>query len=368
MKLYFAPLQGYTDRVYRAAHQWLIGGITSYYTPFLRWDHGEVRNKDLRDVQCDEAFLKGLHLPEQPDCLSPKEGSFTNPQGSDFIAKRSCQSSYVSTACCSTSAATTTTAGTFRPAWVPQIIAKDSDEMAHLCDVLQKLGFEHIDINLGCPFPMQVHQGRGCGLLPYPDKVESLLREAEKRADCHFSVKMRLGWETAAESLNLLPLLNDSCLCLITLHPRLGQQQYKGEVDRNAFQKFYNLCRKPLIYNGDIRTSAQAETVMNDFPLLAGLMIGRGLLAQPTLALEITQGRTFSGQERVAATFALHDAVHAYAVNHLQGDSQILAHLRAFWEYQEANLPKKTFKRLCKCGNLKNYEEALHQWHEEAQQ
>lgn len=316
LPIYFAPLQGQTDRIYRSAHQQLVGGVAAYYTPFLRWEHGEVRGKDLRDVS--------------PTDEGPSSAS-------DTAAAR-------------------------LAAWVPQIIAKDAEEMARLCDALQGQGYRRIDLNLGCPFPMQVHRGRGCGLLPHPDRVEALLREAERRSDCRFSVKMRLGEEQADECLALLPLLNDSPLCCLTLHPRTGRQQYKGHADRAAFRLFYEQCRKPLIYNGDLTAAAQVAELAADFPHLAGIMIGRGLLAQPTLALEIAQGHPLSEAERMHALLRLHDAVRDWAVLHLQGDSQILARLLAFWEYPGAYIDKKSYKQLRKSHDLRQYNAALQTW------
>ena len=59
--------------------------------------------------------------------------------------------------------------------------------------------------------------------------------------EIRFSVKMRLGWERADEWREILPLLNESCVRQITLHPRIGRQQYKGTVDREAFTAFYEL-------------------------------------------------------------------------------------------------------------------------------
>ena len=49
MHLFFAPLQGYTDYLYRNAHRLLVGGVDAYFSPFVRWD-GSLRNKDVRDV------------------------------------------------------------------------------------------------------------------------------------------------------------------------------------------------------------------------------------------------------------------------------------------------------------------------------
>jgi tRNA-dihydrouridine synthase len=192
----FAPLQGYTDFVYRRAHHECVGGMDAYYTPFMRIEKGEVRKKDLRDT--DPATNEGVPT-------------------------------------------------------VPQVIARDGDEFARLCETLQTQGWGRIDLNMGCPFPMQYHSGRGSGLLPHPDRVEAILEEMKQRPEVTFSVKMRLGLESSDECLRLLPLLNEAPLALITLHPRLGVQQYKGKVDLGAFESFYEGCQKPMAYNGDIR-------------------------------------------------------------------------------------------------------------------
>ena len=193
----FAPLQGYTDSAYRRAHHECVGGVDEYYTPFVRIEGGEVRKKDLRD---------------------------TDPEANDGVPT------------------------------VPQVIAKDGDEFARLCDALQEQGWGRIDLNMGCPFPMQVKAGRGSGLLQHPDHIEEIQREMLRRPEVLFSVKMRLGQESMDEGLALMPIVNDMPLVHVTLHPRLGRQQYKGVADREAFSRFYELCRHPLVYNGDIAT------------------------------------------------------------------------------------------------------------------
>ncbi|MBQ4377260.1 MAG: tRNA-dihydrouridine synthase family protein, partial [Bacteroidales bacterium] len=197
MNHFFAPLQGYTHAAYRRLHHELVGGIAAYYTPFIRWEHGVVRNKDLRDVSLE--------------------------------------------ACAGVPT-------------IPQIIARDLDEMCRLCDLLQTIGWQRIDLNLGCPFPMQTGAGRGSGLLPHPDRVWALIEEMRGRREVRFSVKMRLGLDTADECLQLLPMLNESCLSHIVLHPRTGRQQYRGVPNREAFAAFYEECRLPLVYNGDVAT------------------------------------------------------------------------------------------------------------------
>lgn len=124
---------------------------------------------------------------------------------------------------------------------------------------------------------MLARRHNGCGMLPYPEEVKALLSEAiDRHPDIRFSVKLRLGWEQAEECLALLPLFNELPLAHIILHPRLGKQQYKGEVDLEGFEAFYKECTHPLFYNGDLHTANDIRSITTRFPRLAGIVIGRG--------------------------------------------------------------------------------------------
>ena len=139
---------------------------------------------------------------------------------------------------------------------IPQLIAPDTDKLEHIMSLFIEKGYREADINLGCPFPMLARRHNGSGMLPYPEEVKALLSEAiDRHPDIRFSVKLRLGWEQAEECLALLPLFNELPLAHIILHPRLGKQQYKGEVDLEGFEAFYKECTHPLFYNGDLHTA-----------------------------------------------------------------------------------------------------------------
>ena len=224
LPIHFAPLQGFTESAYRLAHSKFAPGIHTYYTPFLRLEKGEVRAKDLRDLQTEHPY----HL-------------------------------------------------------VPQIIVRDVAEFKTLTKTVIDLGFKEIDINMGCPYPMQTKSGRGSGILPHPEKVREIL-DAINASNIQFSIKMRLGLTSPEECLQLLPLLNEAPLAHITLHPRVGIQQYKGALDFETFDKFYSECKHPLIFNGDIADIKDIQYIETRYPKLAGIMIGRGLLANPVLA------------------------------------------------------------------------------------
>lgn len=289
----FAPLQGYTDAVYRRAHHECVGGVEEYYTPFVRIEKGEIRRKDLRD---------------------------TDPVANDGVPT------------------------------VPQVIARDGNEFARLCDALQGQGWGRIDLNMGCPFPLQVRAGRGCGLLLHPDRIEEILKEMLRRPEVRFSVKMRLGQESESEGLAVMPIVNEMPLIHVTLHPRLGRQQYKDTADRDAFCRFYELCKHSLVYNGDILEIKSEELRMRNLAgaKLKGVMIGRGLLARPWMT---------GDKEPAQVLHDMHAIVYRHAVETLCGDSQILSRLHAFWEY--VDIDRKAKKAIMKATTLPRYREAV---------
>lgn len=127
----------------------------------------------------------------------------------------------------------------------------------------------------------------------------------------------------------------------------------------DAFQEAYNAINIPLVYNGDLATPNDISTLSEKFPKLHGIMIGRGLLARPTLAMESVQGHEMSAQERISILNVMHEDMLDFCTKKYKVDSQILLHIHAFWEYQESQLERKTWKKIMKAGNMKNYLEAI---------
>ena len=319
LKILFAPLQGYTTGIYRKAHAEIFGGVDAYYAPFLRIENGKPREKDLRDLNLFDGNAREI----------------------------------------------------------PQIIANSIDEFKILANALIAKGYTEIDFNMGCPFPMQVNRHRGAGLLSDEQAVQEIMDEIRKISNANgtaptivkgtapvkFSVKMRLGQDSPDEAFALLPILNEAPLSQITLHPRLGKQQYKGAIDFKSFEKFYEECRHPLVYNGDITTVSQICEMERRYPKLAGVMIGRGLLAKPSLAAEYKGMRDINcaapSQDFFGKLFQMHQVIFDHACKTYQGDSQILSHIQSFWEYLEPSIPKKIFKKIKKAGKLSEYQEAI---------
>lgn len=320
MQVLFAPLQGYTTGIYRKAHAEIFGGVDVYYAPFLRIENGRPREKDLRDIDDDRDLIAGARIT-----------------GEKITGAKT----------------------------VPQIIANSVNEFKTLADAIMQKGFTEIDFNMGCPFPMQVSRHRGAGLLSDVQTVKSIMDEIARltaRNSIKFSVKMRLGQDSPDEAFALLPILNDAPLAHITLHPRLGKQQYKGAVDFTSFARFYDECHHPLVYNGDITSVSQIRKMESGYPKLAGIMIGRGMLARPSLAAEYkatSDANAFSEKDLLSKILEMHGRLYEHARSTYQGDSQILSHIKSFWEYLEPSIPKKAFKKIKKAGNLGEYDAAV---------
>lgn len=305
LPIYFAPLQGYTEADYRNAHAAVFGGIAGYYTPFVRVETGGFRNKDVRDI-------------------SPFNNKVDN--------------------------------------LTVQFLANNQEKAEKILAFFAEHQCKTIDINMGCPFPMLAKRHNGSGILPYPDEVKALLSVIEKHPDMKFSVKMRLGWDDPNECLAIAPILNELPLDHITLHPRLGKQQYKGEVDLIGFAAFAELCKHPLIYNGDLETVEDIEDIHQQFPQIAGVMIGRGLLKNPALALEYQTGERLSENELRQRFKQMHALVLAQYESRMEGgDLQMLNKLKTFWEYPEEAIGRKTWKNIKKSINMDKYRTALSQ-------
>ena len=242
-----------------------------------------------------------------------------------------------------------------------QIFGSEPDLMAEVAKSIEERPFDILDINMGCPFPMLAKRHNGSGILPYPEEVQALLSLLiTEYPQISFSIKMRLGWEDPKECLKLAPIINELPLRQVVMHPRLGKQQYKGEVDLKAFEAFQGVCKHPLIYNGDINSVEDIHHIQEQFPGLAGMMIGRGLLANPALALEYRQNRALEFDEMREKLQSMHKCVYNQYAEQLEGgDEQLLNKMKTFWEYLMPQADRKLLKAIHKSTSLNKYNQAI---------
>ena len=184
---------------------------------------------------------------------------------------------------------------------IPQILGKETEEFVLVTNHLHELGYDEVNWNMGCPMRAITAKHRGCGLMAHPDEVRAILDTLMPRLRTRLSVKVRIGLKEKDDIFRMVPVLNDYPLASVTIHPRLGRQQYTGVPDMETFGEVLPLIKHPVIYNGDLRTAADIRHIRERFPQVADVMVGRGILYNPTLPLSVRSSesgvRSYPGAE-----------------------------------------------------------------------
>lgn len=174
---------------------------------------------------------------------------------------------------------------------IPQLMGNNPDAMLETINAIhQQFGYQQINWNVGCPMNQIVRKKRGCGLMPYPDLIEDVVNQIVTRTNCTFSIKIRLGLESVNEGLEIIKRMNDYPLDFIAIHPRLGIQQYEGEVILEGLEALLPLTNHKIVYSGDILNLEGFTKLQQRFPKIQNWMIGRGALRDPFLLEELKSG------------------------------------------------------------------------------
>jgi tRNA-dihydrouridine synthase len=299
-KIYLAPLQGFTDYIFRNAYNAIFGDIDCYYTPYILFEKGgEIRNSKLKEVL------------------------FQNNNTDNFI---------------------------------PQILVANAEETKDLIDILIEEGHSSVNINMGCPYPMVTKKGRGSALLSSPNTIAEILDVACGYDNMKVSVKCRIGFDNREDFGSVIDTFNNYNLDEVIVHPRLATQMYDGRADFDFFKSIYKQIKAPVCYNGDICTPEDYNKLTSEVPEINSVMIGRGILQNPLLVSDI-KGKEYSKTERVSMLRKLHDTVYEEYSGMLSGDAHLLSKMYAFWTYFSELFPdnKKLIKAIKKCKRKDNY-------------
>lgn len=300
-----SPLQGFTDFRFRNAFHHFFGGIDTFYSPYIKLNGKLViKGSYERDI-----------LPENNTTLEV----------------------------------------------IPQIITNDAEEFLFVAKYVQQLGYKELNWNLGCPYPMVAKCGMGSGLISNTSQIEHILKRVHTETDIIVSMKMRMGYENPTEILDVFPILEQYPIKNIAIHARIGKQLYKGGVDLDSFQKCLDTSKQKIYYNGDITTVEKFRMMQERFPSIDHWMIGRGLIADPFLPSMIKNNTTEYPKNKLEIFEAFHDTIYQEYDAYLSGPTPIRMKMLGFWEYfsESFSNPQKTFKKIKKAGNSKNYEAAV---------
>lgn len=240
---------------------------------------------------------------------------------------------------------------------IPQIMGNVAEDFVFLADNLFDMGHKQVNWNLGCPHSKIAKKQRGSGLLLYPEKINGLLSRIIPAMKPSLSVKIRLGRRNKDEINSLLDVFHQHKIDEIILHPRTGEQMYTGHSDLDAFEKALNACRIPMVYNGDIVDLASYNRVRDRFPNIKRIMIGRGILSNPFLAEEIKGKPCESQKIRLARLKAFHDDLFGAYGHVFSGPGHLTGRMKGFWSYLGPSFEghKKPLKKILKATTIQTY-------------
>ncbi len=272
MKLEAAPMQGVTDRDFRRVQTRLFEPADKYYTPFITpTATHKMTPKELREVTPDDS---GIRL-------------------------------------------------------IPQILCKSSLDFIWAAGELSAMGYDEVNLNLGCPSGTVTAKKKGSGML---DDIETLRRFLDEIFDfcpTRISIKTRIGGKSAEEFSALCELYSRYPAAELVIHCRLREQQYGGSPDLGAWETAISTCPMPLCYNGDIFDRDRAADFTTRYPNTEALMLGRGLAANPGLIGEIRSGKPVEK----AALEEFHAELFAICKERIGCEKPLLLHMKELWYY-----------------------------------
>ena len=170
-----------------------------------------------------------------------------------------------------------------------QLFGSDPSRLAEAARMVEDLGFDAIDLNLGCPAKKVVKACGGSALLREPRLLERILKEIRSATRIPFTIKIRSGWsDSEIVALEVGQMAQDLGVEAITLHPRTRVQGFSGKADWSIIGHLKAQLKIPVIGNGDIVTAADAMRMRKETGC-DGIMVGRGALTNPWIFRQINE-------------------------------------------------------------------------------
>ncbi len=295
-----APLEGITGWLYRQTHHEMFPGLHRYYTPFFA---------PTADSPLTGRGLADMH----PD----------HNQGVPVV---------------------------------PQLLTNRAEDFLAAARLLQDLGYEEVNLNVGCPSGTVVAKGKGAGFLARPQELDAFLDQVFRRLTLRVSVKTRIGVTDPDEWPALLDIFSRYPICELIIHPRLRTDYYRGSVRQEAFAYAVEHTALPLCYNGDLFSVRDCRETAQRFPAVSHFMLGRGLIRNPAFVRRLQGGPALQKAELMA----FHDRLLEGYQSLYFGDRPVLGKMKELWFYWARCFvqPEQPLKRIRKAKTIAAYRDS----------
>jgi tRNA-dihydrouridine synthase B len=181
-----------------------------------------------------------------------------------------------------------------------QIFGGDPVKMADAAQIVEGIGADIVDVNMGCPVPKIAKHNAGCSLMREPEHAATVIAAMAKSVRIPVTVKMRAGWNDASRNApELARRVQDAGAAAVTIHGRTAEQSYSGLADWDLVSGVAGSLRIPVLGSGDC---VEPEHVVHRLKHagtglarpISGVLVGRGVLRNPWIlaqAADIAAGR-----------------------------------------------------------------------------
>lgn len=286
MNLYLAPMEEITGFVYRNTLDKHFGCVDKYFTPFV--------------------------TPNQNKILKTREGRELIPEHNKGLNV------------------------------VPQILTNNSEHFNELADYIESLGYKEININCGCPSNTVVKKSKGSGILRDPFLLDRFLDGVFSHdTGLAISVKTRVGYLDDEDFDDIMKIYNKYPMKELIVHPRTQKDFYKGSPRMEKFDYAYNNASMELSYNGNIFSLKDYENIVNKYPKITSVMIGRGAIMNPDIFAYIKNGKRADNK---ALQAFVNELFENYSLEFGKIDG--LYKLKEFWSYFQEYFMEKVDKNI----------------------
>ena len=195
---------------------------------------------------------------------------------------------------------------------VPQVMTCRAEDFLWAAETVKDLGYDEVNLNLGCPSGTVTAKGKGAGFLARPEELDRFFDTVFARVSLPVSVKTRLGVQSPEEFGPLLEIYNRYPIACLIIHPRVQREKYRGPIHRDMLAMALAESRNPVCCNGDLRTVAECRDFETAFPQAEHVMIGRGAAADPALPRKLRGGPAATREELRDFTAALYREYQAF--------------------------------------------------------